>query len=98
MQPRHIVAGAAIHLIVSLTALGALRVYQQGYNTTHREQLRMAALTVTQEHAQLEVLGSRCTVPLGLLEEDGLWYAAYLMTGSTAHVWLRCILWFTDRT
>lgn len=98
MQPRRILAGAAIHLIVSFTALAGIRVCQQGYNTTHREQLRMAALTVTPSHAELEVLGRHCTVPLDFLGEEGLWYAAYLLTDSAAHVWIRGALWFIERT
>lgn len=98
MHARRILAGIIIQLVVSCTALAGIRVYQRSYNTTHREQIRMAGLTVGASQAELEVLGSRYAVPLGLLQEDGIWYAAYVLTDSAAHGWISVALLFIKET
>ncbi len=78
----------ALHLIVSGVALGGIRVYQQGYNTMHREQLQMASLTLHPEHAQLQFLEYHCTVPLTFLQEDSMvYYAAYVLTDGFLQSW-----------
>lgn len=91
MKPRirRIFAILMIHLVVSFTALAAVRVYQQSYNTTHRDQIRMASLTLSPSHAELSFLGKQCTIPLELLQEDSMaYYAAYFLTGSTVHAYV----------
>ena len=86
---RRIFAGVMIHLVVSFTALAGIRVYQQSYNTTHREPIRMASLSVQPSRAELRVLGRCCTVPLdGLREDSMLYYAAYFLTDGAVHGWV----------
>ena len=74
-----IMGGIALHLVVSSAALGCIRVYQQGYNTTHHEQLQMASLVVGEEQTQLQILGKTCTIPM-LSQDSMFYYAAYFLT------------------
>ena len=84
---RRIFAVFMIHLVISFTALAAIRVYQQSYNRTHREQIRMASLSIGTSQAQLSVLGKNCTLPI--LENDSMaYYAAYFLTDGAAHGWI----------
>ena len=86
---RRIFAGMMIHLVVSFTALSGVRVYQQSYNTMHREPIRMASLSVQPSRVELRVLGRYCVVPLdGLREDSMLYYAAYFLTDGTVHGWV----------
>lgn len=85
---RTVLRVVSLHLIVSGVALGGIRVYQQGYNTMHQEQLQMASLTLQPEHAQLQFLEYSCAVPLAILQEDSLlYYAAYVMTDQFLQSW-----------
>ncbi|MBR3630132.1 MAG: hypothetical protein IKN55_06640 [Oscillospiraceae bacterium] len=96
---RRIFAVLMIHLVVSFTALAAIRVYQQSYNTTHREQIRMASLTFGSSQVELCVLGKRCTVPLTFLREDSMaYYAAYFLTNGAVHAWIFAVSEFTKQT
>lgn len=83
---RRIFAGMMIHLVISFTALACVRVYQQSYNTTHREPIRMASLTVRPAQAEVSLLGKHCTVPLRLLQKDSmLYYFSYFLTDGAVH-------------
>lgn len=96
---RKFLGGLALHLVVSGVALGGIRVYQQGYNTTHREQLQMASLTVQDDTAELQFLGKRCVISTTALAEDSmLYYAAYFLTGGELHLWMYVIAEFINRT
>lgn len=78
-----------LHLAASVVIWGGLYVCQKGYNTMHREQIAVASLTLTQEHAQLQVLQSRCELPLQWFsEESPLCAAAYLLLGEPLQFWL----------
>lgn len=94
---RKILGGLALHLVISGVALGGIRVYQQGYNTTHREQLQMASLTVQEQQAELRILDRSCQIPLQWLAEDSmLYYAAYVLTDGYLHSWVFGIAEFMD--
>lgn len=96
---RNLIGGVMIHLVVSGTVLAGIRVYQQSYNTIHREHIRMASLTLQSDKAEVSVLGRSCTVPLTLLAEDSmLYYAAYFLTDGTVHLWVYGISEFMSQT
>ncbi len=81
--------GLALHLILSFVLLGAVRVYQQGYNRTHREQLQMASVTVEGSRAEIQVLKHSYAVSLHWLAEGSpLYYAAYCLTDEALHCWV----------
>ena len=86
---QRICTGLALHLIISFVLLGAVRVYQQGYNRTHREQLQLASVTVEGSHAEVQVLERSYALSLRWLAEDSpLYYAAYCLTGEALHSWV----------
>ncbi len=78
-----------LYLAVSVVLWGGLVVSQRGYNTMHRDQLAVASLTLTKEHAQLQVLQGSCKLPLAWFSEDSpLYAAAYLLLGEPLQLWL----------
>ena len=53
---KKILTGLAVHCILSFAILGAVRVYQNGYNKMHYEQLRMASVSVQEQNTQIQIL------------------------------------------
>ncbi len=83
------VIALTLYLAVSVVLWGGLLVSQRCYNTMHRDQLAVASLTLTKEHAQLQVLQGRCELPLAWFSEDSpLYAAAYLLFGEPLQLWL----------
>ncbi len=76
-----------VHLVVSGAGLGMLRVYQQGYNTMHREPVAMASISMQGERAEIRVLHSRCVFTLPS-EDSSLYYAAYVLIDPCLKSWL----------
>ena len=81
-------AGLAIHSILSFALLGGIRVYQQSYNTLHRDQVQMASMTIQEEQAEIRVLGRQYLLPMQVFSEDSLlYYAAYGLMDETLYSW-----------
>lgn len=76
-----------VHLVVSSAGFGMLRVYQQGYNTMHREPVAMASISIQGERAEIQVLHSHCVFMLPS-EDNPLYYAAYVLIDPCLKSWL----------
>ena len=84
---RIIAAGVAIHLIVSGMLLAGARVWQQCYGRTHRDPVAMASLTLSEDSAEVQILGRRAVHPLTLTAPDSpLWLALLTVTDA----WTAC--------
>lgn len=77
------------HLLIGGVVLGCIRVLQTGYNTTHREQVRMASLNYGTAHVRLSILDWDCELPAYTPDPDSpLYLAAYLLTEPAVHLWV----------
>lgn len=84
---KHCMLWLTVHIVLSFTVWGTLRVMQRGYNATHREQLAMANLSLHDGQAVVRILDGSCEIPITLLEQDSpLYYVLYCMTDSFLHL------------
>ncbi|MDE6004848.1 MAG: hypothetical protein K2G88_05620 [Oscillospiraceae bacterium] len=84
---KKILTGFVIHCILSFAILGSMRVYQNGYNKMHYEQLRMASVSVQEENTQIQVLHQKWNLKK-FSEDDVIYYLAYILTDKQLHGWL----------
>lgn len=78
-----------LHIAASIVFFGGMRVYQQGYNTMHREQIAMASIRITGERAEIQLLEEAYTFPaLWLRENSPAYAAAYVLAGESLRFWV----------
>lgn len=78
----------AVHCIVSFAVLGAVRVWQMGYNKTHHEQLQMANVAIHDEQAEIKILGRSMVLSLEQFDEDSmLYYGVYAVSDGFMRSW-----------
>lgn len=78
-----------IHCVFSFAVLGGVRVWQKGYNKTHREQLQMASVAVNDEQAEISILGRSMVLSLeGFNENSMLYYGLYAVSDGFVRSWL----------
>lgn len=87
MKKRRIIWLMCVHIVCSITVYGALRVYQQGYNTMHREPLAMASVSVQQNTAHVQVLHRIWEIPLPD-EDSPTYFAAHILIRSGLQGWV----------
>lgn len=84
---KKILTGLAVHCILSFAILGAVRVYQNGYNKMHYEQLRMASVSVQEQNTQIQILHYDLNFEK-ISENNIIYYLAYILTDKQLHGWL----------
>ena len=84
---KKILTGLVIHCILSFAILGAVRVYQNGYNKMHYEHLRMASVSVQEENTQIQILHYNWKFEK-IYENNMIYYLAYILTDKQLHGWL----------
>ena len=89
---RRFFAALCIQCILSVMLLGGARVWQQGRNRTHREQVQLASLTVQADTAELEILG-RSSIRMRLHSDSPLPLLAEALTDDCLQVWM----WIFDK-
>lgn len=94
---RNILAGLAVHCIFSCCAFGAVRVYQNGYNIMHHDQLRMASVSVQEDTTEIRILHKTWKLDTsGRLPDDGLlYYLVYLLTDQQLQGWTILLDWLS---
>lgn len=84
---KKVLAGLAVHCILSFGILGAVRVYQSGYNKMHYQQLHMASVSVQDEKTEIQILHRNWSFEK-ISDNDAMYYLAYLLTDKQLHGWL----------
>jgi hypothetical protein len=78
---RNIFLFLLLHSLVSGVIWGLLTVYQRGYNTTHREYLKMASVTVRDSLAEVQLMESEYVVSIAYFSEESmLYYGIYVLS------------------
>ena len=86
MKYRKFFIGLTLHVLLSGILFSAAIVYQKGYNTTHRETVRMANITLQEQSADVQILHYH--LPFSVPSDNSiLYYAAYLLTDTPLHEW-----------
>ncbi|MDE5768892.1 MAG: hypothetical protein K2H82_05855 [Oscillospiraceae bacterium] len=92
---RKILAGLAVHCIFSCCAFGAVRVYQNGYNIMHHDQLRMASVSVEEDTTEIRILHKTWKFEKSeKIPDDGMiYYLVYLLTDQQLQGWAMLLDW-----
>ncbi|MDE7122616.1 MAG: hypothetical protein K2O42_10725 [Oscillospiraceae bacterium] len=92
---RKILAGLAVHCIFSCCAFGAVRVYQNGYNITHHDQLRMASVSVQENTTEIRILHKTWKFETSekITDNGMLYYLVYLLTDPQFQGWTMLLDW-----
>lgn len=86
MKYRKFLIGLILHILLSGILFSAALVYQKGYNTTHRDAVRMAGVTLQEQTADIQILHYH--LPISVPSDNHmLYYAAYLLTDTPFHEW-----------
>ncbi|MDE5754761.1 MAG: hypothetical protein K2H89_09515 [Oscillospiraceae bacterium] len=91
---KKILAGLAVHCIFSCCAFGAVRVYQNGYNIMHHDQLRMASVSVEDDTTEIRFLHKSWQFEK-LPDDAAVYYLIYLLTNQQLHGWAMLLDWLT---